>query len=606
MPGFLKIGKAPIFKLLHEVCKNFRLSLRLSLRPSLSRSNKNLNGHFYLIFYAAWIFLLNLLINPSAIAETPAEKNVNNPVSMISENQGDFPESRRKTDPSLGHLLDNIEFKILTEDPTIQLEKDLVHLYQSEVRDSRIPYLLSILYQNMPFDDPEERQYYLSRAAFLARQSYELDKKSAHGYAALARLLFLSSQREKSLGLLDKIYNLVPADQQWILDYHEAFLMDQMNQPEESILKVAQLMHQSDPLGVRLAVDICKQVCLKINPNAIGPILERWRDETRDPNLSPIIGKNFLKLGKKNKARQILLVHANQFPNSSQAALELADNYLQQNPVLASEAISIIEGFLNNRQTLQDDLKTVKITAMNSGKRSPYKYKASKDKASEGKTQTGFQLGTTTVVKSKSTRRDEALMMKSLGEAWLIKGSPRLAEIAFMKYILSDQETELASGIIKIYQSRNYKKSGLKFLDKVIELFPGKAHLYALRGELASQETLHFEDAAESYLNAIALKPEETKYYNSLGLVYFKMKKFENAIEVFEKSIVINAQDPHVFYNLACAQALSGRDELAINSLEKAIHISPELSFEAIQNKNFDSFRNSTRFQSILDTVLSH
>jgi tetratricopeptide (TPR) repeat protein len=84
------------------------------------------------------------------------------------------------------------------------------------------------------------------------------------------------------------------------------------------------------------------------------------------------------------------------------------------------------------------------------------------------------------------------------------------------------------------------------------------------------------------------------------------MNRLESAIAVFEKSVILNPKDSGAFYNLACAQALSGKDELAINALEKAIAMSPELSIDALRDKIFEGFKSSLRFQTIIESAISH
>ena len=63
---------------------------------------------------------------------------------------------------------------------------------------------------------------------------------------------------------------------------------------------------------------------------------------------------------------------------------------------------------------------------------------------------------------------------------------------------------------------------------------------------------------------------------DTLGWIYYKQKRSENAIRHLELSIEKDATDPSVHYHLGMAYAQAGVIDKARKSLQKALSISPK------------------------------
>jgi tetratricopeptide (TPR) repeat protein len=88
-----------------------------------------------------------------------------------------------------------------------------------------------------------------------------------------------------------------------------------------------------------------------------------------------------------------------------------------------------------------------------------------------------------------------------------------------------------------------------KFFKKLIFLQKTAENLYTLGNIQKKQKK--FEEAIESFEEAIKLNPNFSEAYNNLGSAQKSLNKFEEAILSYEKSIAMKANNVEACYNLA-------------------------------------------------------
>ena len=88
-----------------------------------------------------------------------------------------------------------------------------------------------------------------------------------------------------------------------------------------------------------------------------------------------------------------------------------------------------------------------------------------------------------------------------------------------------------------------------KFFKKLIFLQKTAENLYTLGNIQKKQKK--FEEAIESFEEAIKLNPNFSEAYNNLGSAQKSLNKFEEAILSYEKSIALKANNVEACYNLA-------------------------------------------------------
>ncbi len=90
------------------------------------------------------------------------------------------------------------------------------------------------------------------------------------------------------------------------------------------------------------------------------------------------------------------------------------------------------------------------------------------------------------------------------------------------------------------------------------------------------QNQRRLPEAAESYRQAIALKPANTQAMNNLGAVLQDMGKIDEAVAIYRSALAINPGHIDVLTNLATALELLGRFEDSEAAAREAIERAPE------------------------------
>jgi tetratricopeptide (TPR) repeat protein len=84
-----------------------------------------------------------------------------------------------------------------------------------------------------------------------------------------------------------------------------------------------------------------------------------------------------------------------------------------------------------------------------------------------------------------------------------------------------------------------------------------------------------YEKAAESFLRAIEINPQDADARNHLAVSLNNLQTYEDAIKSFDNAIEINPQDATTWSNCGLALLNQQKYEDAIKSFDNAIEISP-------------------------------
>lgn len=88
-----------------------------------------------------------------------------------------------------------------------------------------------------------------------------------------------------------------------------------------------------------------------------------------------------------------------------------------------------------------------------------------------------------------------------------------------------------------------------------------------------------FENAAESYRQAIAINPSHAEAYVNLGYVLKEQKLYEEAERVLIQAIPLNPATEDAYYLLALVSQEMGKLDEAIDNYSKAIELKPDFEF---------------------------
>ncbi|MCC7300329.1 MAG: hypothetical protein IT583_04560 [Verrucomicrobia bacterium] len=108
------------------------------------------------------------------------------------------------------------------------------------------------------------------------------------------------------------------------------------------------------------------------------------------------------------------------------------------------------------------------------------------------------------------------------------------------------------------------------------------------------------------FLQAIARRlPEDTNIMRALGDLYTRTGAYADGLRVDESLSRLCAEDPVVWYNLACSLALSARVDDAFDALSRAV----ELGYNDYEGMKKDpdlaSLHGDARFESVLEWIYS-
>lgn len=108
------------------------------------------------------------------------------------------------------------------------------------------------------------------------------------------------------------------------------------------------------------------------------------------------------------------------------------------------------------------------------------------------------------------------------------------------------------------------------------------------------------------FLQAVSRRlPEDTAVMRALGDMYTRTGAYEQGLQVDERLSRLCADDPLVWYNLACSLALSSRTDDALDALGRAVERGYDDYEWMKKDPDLSSLHGDARFESILEWIYS-
>lgn len=108
------------------------------------------------------------------------------------------------------------------------------------------------------------------------------------------------------------------------------------------------------------------------------------------------------------------------------------------------------------------------------------------------------------------------------------------------------------------------------------------------------------------FLQAVSRRlPEDTDVMRALGDLYTRTGAYADGLRVDERLSRLCAEDPVVWYNLACSLALSGRPDDAIDALNRAVELGYNDYDGMKKDPDLSSLHGDSRFESLLEWIYS-
>jgi tetratricopeptide (TPR) repeat protein len=136
-----------------------------------------------------------------------------------------------------------------------------------------------------------------------------------------------------------------------------------------------------------------------------------------------------------------------------------------------------------------------------------------------------------------------------------------------------------------------------------LEEYEDSWQLWSELGHILSRKQ-EFDDAAEAFLTATNLEPDEFWPWLYLGRAQRELGDYEAAIELTENALRVEISQKELslaYYNLGCYHALLGRCEEAMDYLKTALENDESLKEWAREDSDLDCLRNEPSFEFLVE-----
>ncbi|MEH6630039.1 MAG: tetratricopeptide repeat protein [Halopseudomonas aestusnigri] len=124
-------------------------------------------------------------------------------------------------------------------------------------------------------------------------------------------------------------------------------------------------------------------------------------------------------------------------------------------------------------------------------------------------------------------------------------------------------------------RTKKWPEAEADFL-KALELSPDQPHVLNYLAYSWVEQQKNLPEAEQMLVKAVELRPEDGYVVDSLGWVYYKLGKYENAVDYLERAIELKAEDPVINDHLGDAYWQVGRQHEARFQWRRALSFDPE------------------------------
>lgn len=213
---------------------------------------------------------------------------------------------------------------------------------------------------------------------------------------------------------------------------------------------------------------------------------------------------------------------------------------------------------------------------------------------------------------------------KMLAECYEKEGGMRRAIDEYVTAVdINKKDSKSYFKIAALLRDLGKKDEAIQMLENLVKVKPDCYEASCLLGELLCEQE-RFKEAANVYNAALIYRPADFDLYYNLGIVYTRLSDFKMAQEMYEKAAAINHKlygahynlgliafiqreyevaekyfekslygelEAMSYYQLAKIYVYKGEKDKAINFLNKAIELDPNLLKLAEKEKAFEKIR---------------
>ena len=122
--------------------------------------------------------------------------------------------------------------------------------------------------------------------------------------------------------------------------------------------------------------------------------------------------------------------------------------------------------------------------------------------------------------------------------------------------------------------NNGFNEEAERNLEYLLKYFPDDAEILYNLG-IVYEKLKKFEQARDCYQKAVKISPQEDFYYN-LGDVLVELKDWDKAIDAFQKVLETDPNDGNCYFNLGVCYFHKDEKNLALDNFQKAVNINPK------------------------------
>lgn len=140
---------------------------------------------------------------------------------------------------------------------------------------------------------------------------------------------------------------------------------------------------------------------------------------------------------------------------------------------------------------------------------------------------------------------------------------------------LNPDNPDIYEGLSRVnFLAKNYSDA-IRQMQKAIDLNPGNSEYYAFLADIYC-EIDNIYEAERMYKEAIFVNPDNPVCHAKLGIINFKQKEIESALEHLKMAVKLDEKNWDYIYNLALAYELAGDTIRAVELYNRVLELNPE------------------------------
>lgn len=153
------------------------------------------------------------------------------------------------------------------------------------------------------------------------------------------------------------------------------------------------------------------------------------------------------------------------------------------------------------------------------------------------------------------------------------------------------------------YLELGMPEQALEVLERIGRPSNFTSHALYLKGE-ALRTMERYAEALTPLNQAALLSPEDVHLWLAIGWCRKRTGRVDLAIEALERAVEIDGSDALNHYNLACYLSLVGERERALSHLATALRIEPSYRSMVDDEHDFDAIRDDPEFRALTSIIV--